>query len=255
MISIVMTTYNGAQYVAEQIDSILNQTYQDFELIICDDCSKDATWEILRGYADKETRIRIYRNEKNLGYLKNFEKAISLAQGDYIAMSDQDDVWTPDHIDVLLNNIEGRALSCGNVTMVNSCLVPLNRTWSEMNQTNTMPADDISKFYSLMFVRGAYQGASMLFTKSLKEKVLPFPQRIVYHDVWISLVACLNGGISYTDRSVAFYRIHGDNVSGSYDRKANRLRSLARICIKGMPVDRIGYITGLKNVMGVNMMT
>ena len=76
-----MATYNGEKYLKEQIDSILDQSIQNFELVICDDCSKDSTWSILEEYAQRDSRIRIYENEKNLGVKHNFEKAISLTRG------------------------------------------------------------------------------------------------------------------------------------------------------------------------------
>lgn len=88
-----MATYNGEKYLREQIDSIFNQTVQDFELIVCDDCSTDTTWNILLDYQVQDKRIKCYRDEENLGFKKNFEKAIGLCTGEYIALSDQDDVW------------------------------------------------------------------------------------------------------------------------------------------------------------------
>ena len=91
MISIAMATYNGAKYLREQIDSILAQTIQDFELVVCDDCSSDDTWDILKQYSDADKRIKVFRNESNMGFKRNFEKAMSLCGGDYIALSDQDD--------------------------------------------------------------------------------------------------------------------------------------------------------------------
>lgn len=76
-----MTTYNGEKYLCEQLDSILSQTYKDFELIICDDCSKDKTSEILNKYEQKDSRIKVFINKQTLGFKKNFEKAISLCRG------------------------------------------------------------------------------------------------------------------------------------------------------------------------------
>jgi glycosyltransferase involved in cell wall biosynthesis len=114
MISIAMATYNGENYIREQIDSILNQTYQEFELIICDDCSTDSTWTILQEYEKKDHRINCQLNEKNIGFVKNFEKAIRLSQGEYIAFSDQDDIWTSDHLEILLATIGKNQLCCGN---------------------------------------------------------------------------------------------------------------------------------------------
>ena len=113
MISIAMATYNGEKYLREQIDSILNQTIQDFELIVCDDCSTDTTWNILQDYQSQDRRIKCYRNEENLGFKKNFEKAIGLCTGEYIALSDQDDIWLPEHLEKLVNIIGNADLACG----------------------------------------------------------------------------------------------------------------------------------------------
>ena len=106
MIGIAMTTYNGEKYLKEQIDSILNQTVSDFELIVCDDVSSDSTMDILNDYAEKDDRVHVFRNEENLGFLKNFEKAIRICLdrgAEYVALSDQDDVWTDDYLMVLSN--------------------------------------------------------------------------------------------------------------------------------------------------------
>ena len=103
MIGIAMTSYNGEKYLKEQIDSILNQTVSDFELIVCDDVSSDSTMDILNGYAAKDSRVHVFRNEENLGFLKNFEKAIRICLdrgAEYVALADQDDIWTENHLEV-----------------------------------------------------------------------------------------------------------------------------------------------------------
>src|SRR3989339_673267 len=93
-ISIAMCTYNGEKYIEQQLNSFLTQTILPNELVICDDCSKDKTIEILQEFSKKaKFPVRIYLNEKNLGSTKNFEKAIGLSKGDIIFCSDQDDVW------------------------------------------------------------------------------------------------------------------------------------------------------------------
>ena len=120
MISIAMATYNGEKYLREQLDSILKQTYSDFELIICDDCSKDATWEILEKYAQNDQRIRIYKNKQNLGFKRNFEKAISLCKGKFIALSDQDDIWENNHLSTLNERIGNYSMAVGNCQMIDS---------------------------------------------------------------------------------------------------------------------------------------
>ena len=95
MISVAMTTYNGEQYIKEQLTSIIHQSRQVNEIIICDDCSKDHTPEIIQSFQNqyKDINIKLYINEKNVGYRDNFKKAISLCSGDYIFISDQDDIW------------------------------------------------------------------------------------------------------------------------------------------------------------------
>src|SRR5829696_3658650 len=105
-ISVVLCTYNGGKYLASQIDSILAQTYPNFELIICDDVSVDHTVDILQQYAKKDRRIRIFLNKFNLGFNKNFEQALQLATGKWIAIADQDDVWVPQKLAVLYNLVD-----------------------------------------------------------------------------------------------------------------------------------------------------
>ena len=97
-VSVVMTTYNGEKYIREQLDSIIAQTYPIYELIIQDDGSTDRTVEICREYAKRYAFIHVYQNEHNLGCDKNFETAAMRATGDYVALSDQDDIWFKDKI-------------------------------------------------------------------------------------------------------------------------------------------------------------
>ncbi len=106
LVSIAMTTYNGEKYLSAQLDSILNQTYKNLEIIICDDCSTDDTRQILTNYSKKDSRIKLFFNDKNLGYSKNFQKAISLCTGNFISLSDQDDIWIPEKISLGINNIQ-----------------------------------------------------------------------------------------------------------------------------------------------------
>lgn len=112
-VSVVMCTYNGAKYIREQLDSILNQTYPIFEIIIQDDCSTDETVEIIREYAGRYENIHLFQNEKSLGINRNFYSAMDKAQGDYIAISDQDDIWVTDKIEVQMNAIGKAWLSSG----------------------------------------------------------------------------------------------------------------------------------------------
>ena len=124
MIGIAMTTYNGEKYLKEQIDSILNQTVSDFELIVCDDVSSDSTMDILNDYAEKDDRVHVFRNEENLGFLKNFEKAIRICLdrgAEYVALADQDDIWAENHLEVLADTMSSGG---GGAAAKRCCLTP-----------------------------------------------------------------------------------------------------------------------------------
>ena len=103
LVSVAMATYNGEKYLVEQLDSILTQTHPIYEIIIVDDGSSDKTLDILNSYQDKFGNIKVYPNSENLGVVKSFERAIMLTSGDYIALSDQDDVWSNDKIAKLVD--------------------------------------------------------------------------------------------------------------------------------------------------------
>ena len=111
-VSVVMCTYNGAKYLREQLDSIISQTYPIYELIIQDDCSSDETMAIVQEYAKDHPIIKLFVNESNLGYNRNFKSALMKATGDYIAISDQDDVWFPEKIKTQIDNIGDHSICC-----------------------------------------------------------------------------------------------------------------------------------------------
>ena len=118
LISIAMCSYNGERFIKEQIDSIIAQTYKNFELIIVDDGSKDNTINIIKEYQLKDHRIKLFQNDNNLGFVKNFEKAISLCSGDFIALADQDDVWKKNKLEVFLKNINGNMLIYSDAILI-----------------------------------------------------------------------------------------------------------------------------------------
>lgn len=246
MVSIAMATYNGEKYLHEQIDSILRQTFNNIEIVICDDCSTDNTWDILQQYAGKDSRFHVYRNDQNLGFIKNFEKAISLCSGEYIALSDQDDIWMDNHIELLLNGIGDKVLSCGNALLVDENGKSLDLSYKEMELLDSLPDDDFQKLKSMLFFRSPYQGASMLFKRELAKYALPFPQEVSYHDRWLAMVACVSGGISYIDNIVLYYRRTHDNVT-----EFKKHRSRIKYCLHGWMnggVDDIDQLLGSPNV-------
>lgn len=213
MISIAMATYNGECYVREQLDSILVQTICNWELIVCDDGSTDNTLSILQTYAKNDSRIKIYQNERNLGFKRNFEKAISLCNGEYIALCDQDDIWYPNHLEILLNQIGDNSLSIGNSDIVDADNTYLNKRMSDTDHVHFIPKDYRKLLYREFFYSNPFQGASMLLKKDFAQKCIPIPNEVHYHDTWISTCACLDQGLAYTYTSITRYRQHEKNIT------------------------------------------
>ena len=222
MISIAMTTYNGDKYLREQIDSILVQTIQDFELIVCDDCSTDSTVEILEEYQQNDKRIKVYRNDSNLGFKKNFEKAISLCNGEYIALSDQDDIWMPNHLEILKKAIKDNVLVCGNAELVDKKGESLGTTFWEQEAFDSVPSSNLGKAMSILLFRGSYQGAAMMIKRNIVKTALPIPEKYTFHDSWLALVACFSGGIACVDIPILKYRRIEESVTGMRKRKRSR---------------------------------
>ena len=237
MISIAMATYNGEKFIKEQIKSIQRQIIQDFELVICDDCSNDETCTIIEEFCRSDKRIRLYKNEYSLGFKKNFAKAISLCKGDFIALSDQDDVWYENHLSELCSVLitSGKSLAVCDSDMVDSDCKPLNMTnfnWMSFDRVN---ASELEMADSITLWRGMLTGMNMMFTKEFKKILLPMPDGCNYHDVWISLLACFIGGICIINKPLSAYRRHGFNVTTNIKNKRHsRFRSLIghllRVC-------------------------
>jgi glycosyltransferase involved in cell wall biosynthesis len=222
MISIAMAAYNGEKYIKEQIDSILNQTFQDFELIVCDDCSADSTWSILQEYEQRDKRILCYLNEKNLGFNKNFEKAIGLCKGEYIAISDQDDIWTTDHLAVLLENIGNNLICCGDSMLVNEngeCIYKHSEIFDNKILINTSAEQKVLR---ILYASNLFAGACMLIRKKGLQVMLPIPDSIRFYDAWFALYACVKSALIYIPNIVRYYRQHSSNAAGKHEKYTSR---------------------------------
>lgn len=239
MISVAMATYNGARFLRAQLDSILRQTIRDIELVVSDDCSSDGTWEILEEYRKNVPFMTIHRNEANLGYKKNFEKAIRMCQGDYIALSDQDDIWEPNHLETLLSVIGEKQIACGNAVLIDSKGKPLELTLSERECLDTIYTEGLEQAYKISYYRNPYQGASMLMKREFFDKALPIPEKACYHDTWFATMGCFSGGIAYTLDIITLYRMHDANVSGYIVKSKSRLKNVcSQLVFSGKTFDR-----------------
>ena len=213
MISIAMATYNGQKYIIEQLDSILNQTVSmPIEIVACDDCSTDATRDILLEYAKRDARVKAFFNESNLGFVKNFEKAVSLCNGEFIAFSDQDDIWLPEKLEKLLLSIGDKDFVCSNALLVDTSNVPLGLTMKQACNYKYVPLDALSVLKRLAH-NNFVQGATMLVRSSFLSKTPPVPTEFGYHDWWLAFNSCAAGGFRYLDECLIRYRRHEKTVT------------------------------------------
>lgn len=248
MISIALASYNGSKYIREQLDSIIAQTYQDFELIVCDDCSTDNTMQILKEYAAKDCRIKINANEHNIGFKKNFEKAVSLCSGQFIALSDQDDIWLPNHLEVLYNNIGDNAVAVGDAILMDGKGKDFGMNLKYQMGIDRQYHNSLEMALTILCYRNWMQGASMLLNRKYIGYFLPMPDCVKFHDVWISLIACLHSKLAFIDTPVTKYRQHANNTSSKHIKRRNKfLVCLKHLFGSNVLEDRFGMIEAIED--------
>lgn len=221
MISVAMTTYNGEKYLREQLDSLYSQTILPDEIIVVDDCSTDDTHKILEEYHNKKGLVYII-NERNLGVNKNFEKAISLCRGDYIAISDQDDVWFPEKIEITYNKI--REIENGQPSVVSSNRIGVDENLNIISS----PSSKVDSFhFSTTLLGHLSQGCTLMMNRELISYILPFPEsgKMLY-DIYIGLTAAMIGNKYNLSVPLMYYRHHDNNVCGRIFKKPSLYKRL-----------------------------
>lgn len=221
MISVCMAAYNGERFIKEQIDSILCQLSPEDELIISDDESTDRTFEIIASYKDK--RIKVLHHKKtgskyypalNVCYsTSNFENALKEASGDYIFLSDQDDIWEKNKIQKSLKLLQDHDYVIHNFSVINSSGKVLDEKYYESAPLKFNPICDI--------VHPNFWGCCSCFRKEILKKALPFPQKICLHDLWIGLVAERFFKCYWNDSVLIRHRISETNTSSGLRKSEN----------------------------------
>jgi glycosyltransferase involved in cell wall biosynthesis len=200
LVSVAMCTYNGEKFLREQLDSILNQTYKNLEIVIVDDGSTDHTVAIIEHFAERDNRLNLFKNERNLGFNKNFEKALNLTSGEYIAVSDQDDIWLEDKIHLLLENIKDNWL-----VFSNSAYIGGERQGQLLNNFK------LPKSYKGILLRNHVTGHTVLLRRELLDYAVPFPEK-GYYDWWMGFVASYHKKLAFLNTVLTKYRVHSDSV-------------------------------------------
>jgi glycosyltransferase involved in cell wall biosynthesis len=204
-VSIALASYNGGAYILTQLMSFLAQTRLPDEIVVCDDCSSDGTREILERFAAfSPCPVHLHYNSKNLGYSRNFEKALSLCKGEVILLSDQDDFWLPNKIARVLEVLESEPktyLVVNDMIIADKNLLPSRHSQLHNTLTAGQPA---SVFYA---------GCCMAVRRSFLDLALPLPGANFAHDNWINYLALAIGVRRLISEPLQLYRRHGQNAS------------------------------------------
>lgn len=221
MISVAIATYNGQEFIKEQLLSILNQTMPVDEIVICDDQSSDDTVKIIQELlCDK---IYLYQNEKNLGYKLNFKKALSYCKGDYIFLCDQDDIWKPNKvqtmIEIMQNHPEIKALA-STYDLIdelgNEKQIDINRKYSNKNMYKCKVKDNalVKVPFERLVVENSFQGCALCVCKQVNEKFQRCFSVDFHHDWLINILASEQNGMYFLNVPLFHYRIHSKNTIG-----------------------------------------
>lgn len=213
MISVCMATYNGSLYLKQQVESILCQLTADDEIIISDDGSTDDTLSVLAAFNDR--RIKIYTHYKGNRVFPNstaivtanFENAINQAKGDILFLSDQDDVWLPNKVEVMRKYLTDYDLviSDAYVTDADLNIIHDTRFHDDCGQTKNIWKAFISTH--------PYQGSCMAFRRNVLSKALPFPREVRSHDTWLGFVGAFYFKTRVIPEKLIYYRRHENVVS------------------------------------------
>lgn len=216
LISVVMAVYNGEKYIKEQIDSILEQTYRNIELIIVDDASTDDSLYIADNMAGSDKRVKVFKNPKNLGVAWNFLKALQFACGELVCFSDQDDVWRMDKLDILASLIHDdhqNMLAYSDLAICDENLQVIHPSF--WKSAGIKPRKGY--IHERAFLRNIAPGCSMMFRKPVADALVglsgPGP---FMHDHLTLVVSAAMGKIVYTKTALVKYRQHDRNQIGAF---------------------------------------
>jgi rhamnosyltransferase len=211
-VNILMSTYNGEKFVAEQIESIQKQTFKDWNLIIRDDGSKDRTCEIIDSFVSKDARIRLIKAE-NVGVIDSFYKLVKMDSADFYFFADQDDYWLPEKIEIILKEAQKQdnkqpimyytdlKVTDKNLTVTSESMIR-----SQSDHANTQLVEELTE----NTVTG---GASMI--NHALAKLWQTTDNIIMHDWYLGVLASAVGELVYIDQPTHLYRQHESNVLGA----------------------------------------
>lgn len=223
MISVCIATYNGEKYIKEQMISILKQLSEKDEIIISDDSSTDKTIEIIENI--KDSRIKILKNNKFSQPSLNFENALKSSKGDIVFLSDQDDVWLENKVEIVLKQLEKYDLIVSDAFVTDENLSIINNSlFGEVKSQKGILRN---------IVKNTYYGCCMAFKKDVLKKALPFPKaKEIGHDLWLGIVANRYFKVKFLENKLIYFRRHKNTLTTIKKSKRTLLsKLLGRIII------------------------
>ena len=241
-VSVALCTCNGEKFIKKQLESILHQTVEADEIIIYDDCSTDSTFSVLETYQNAYPQlIKLYRQEINIGTLRNFENAIKKCTGDIIFLADQDDIWYPYKVQVMLDYFDNNAYAMLVFTdgdLIDEAGNTLNKTlwqaWDFNKELQERWMNNNFAFDDIVRNRNRITGATIAFKAVLKEHIFPFIKHpFFWHDAWVGMYAAKQQGLFFIQQPLIQYRVHAKQLVGirngiTYTRKKTSVKDFAR---------------------------
>jgi glycosyltransferase involved in cell wall biosynthesis len=234
MVSVCMATYNGGEFIYDQISSVLPQLSFDDELIISDDGSQDETISIIQSFNDP--RIRLFRNKSNIGVVKNFENALIKAQGDYIFLCDQDDVWFNNKVQLCCELLKEFDIVVSDCHIVDRDLNIVEPSYFDYLNSRAGLFRNLSK--------NTYLGCCLCFKRLILKLIIPFPEKIPMHDIWIGFVGGLFYKVRFEPIPMMLYRRHSytfthkkvgqsrANLIGKINNRINQIRYVPLLLLR-----------------------
>jgi glycosyltransferase involved in cell wall biosynthesis len=257
LVSVVLTNFNKEKFVLEQLESIVSQTYKNWELIIMDDCSTDGSREIIRKFIEKNKNEKIIfiENDENLGVAKNFESGLRFAAGEYIAACDSDDVWLSDKLEKELQFLRkgSYGLVYSDMIVVDENLRIINRSFMQKGLSFFCRRKD-ETFFELIG-NNHIPGPTILFQAKLKNKLVPFSKYAI-QDHWIAIICAIFSTIGYLNVPTVLYRQSSGNMVGAKALSPARLiLKRDKICLdKHLRIKKnsLLFLSDLLKVEGMN---
>lgn len=242
-VTILLATYNGKDYIAEQLDSLLGQSYSSFVCYIHDDGSTDGTIEIIKKYEERfPDKFKIYDYERKGSSQLNFYSLLPFITTPYAMFCDQDDVWKKDKIEKELNELKKLELEEGDIPIL--VFTDLEVVDKQLNTIDTsffkyMSINPENTSIKLLLFDGVAAGCTIMLNKKLVDLINRSNHGEIMHDLWATFIASALGKIVFLPESTIYYRQHGNNVIGAKIKGKKRILDRKRILLSKLYVERV----------------